>query len=282
MQNILVPTDFSPLAKIATDTATKMAMISHGEITFYHSATEIPQDWKNWPLNEKDKFPENQKIMSQLVRKMNSLKKHCKSLGIPCQSIVRTGPFLENLEEVVMQEKIDLIIMGSHGVSGKQEFFIGSNTQKVIRRVHSNLLIVKEPIDEIRFKKILFAASLGISDQEAFADFLSIIKIFKPEEIHLVTIDTPGFFNQPTILVKQRQKDFKKMASNLQLKTHFVRNFTIEAGIRKFSESKGVDLIVISNYERHPIKRIFSGSTVEMLANHSNLPVLSLDKISDF
>ena len=278
MQNILVPTDFSPTAKIAVDTAVKMAALTHAEITFYHCATELPPDWKSWPLPEKDKFPQNQKKIQQLTNKITSLKKQCRALAIPCRSIIRTGPFLENIEEVVTQEKIDLIIMGSHGASGKQEFFIGSNTQKVIRRVHTNLLIVKEPIHEIHFKKILFATGLGVSDQEAFADFLSLIKIFKPEEIHLVTIDTPGFFTQPTILVKERQMDFKKMASNVQIQTHFIRNFTVESGIRSFSEKIGVDLIAISNYERHPIKRIFSGSTVEMLANHSNLPVLSLER----
>ena len=278
MKKILVPTDFSTQAEIAVDAAIKIATITKSPILFYHCSEDLPMGWESWPLREKDKYPNSKKLMETLEEKMSQYKDRCDQEKLIAKSWIDTGKFVENIEDLIKKEGCDFVVMGSHGASGKQEFFIGSNTQKVIRKIHSNLLIIKEPVKDIHFRKILFGTDLSIPDQEAFSKFLSLIKIFEPQEIHLLTIDTPGFFTQPRILIKERQKDFEKMAFNYHFKTHFVRNFTVETGIRKFSQDLGIDLIAISNYERHPLKRIFSGSNVEMLANHSSVPVLSLDR----
>lgn len=281
MQNLLIPTDFSLQAGYAVDAAKKVAALTGGRLFLFHCATNLPQDWENWSEGEKEKFPEHKKNIQQLDEEMTRLKKDCESSGIICDTMIVTGQLLDEIENRIQEEKIDLIVMGSHGRGGRQDIFIGSNTQKVIRKIHCNILIIKEPLEKIHFKKILFASSLGMSDQEAFADFLSLIRIFRPEEIHLLTIDTPGFFTQPAILVKERQQDFLNMAEEYECSIHFISNFSVEDGIREFSEEMGVDLIAISNYEQHPIKRIFSGSTVEMLANHTNLPILSLGRTNE-
>lgn len=279
MKKILVPTDFSVQAEIAIDASIKIASITKSEILFYHASPELPKGWEHWPLREQDKFPESRKLEEILKLKMKDFVDRCLDQKLDSRYLINTGKLVDNIETLVKEEGIDLIIMGSHGASGKQEFFIGSNTQKVIRKVHADLLILKEPIEEVNFKKVLFSTNLSISDQEAFAHFLNWIKVFNLNEIHLLTIDTPGFFTQPRILVQERQQDFKKMAANYNFVSHFMGDLTVDTGIRKFAADLGVDLIVISNYERHPLKRIFSGSNVEMLANHSDLPVLSLDRL---
>lgn len=278
MKKILVPTDFSLQAAIAEDAAIKIAAIAHCEILFFHCASWLPADWKEGIAGDQKDDPENATKLQNLRMQMKNIRKKCQPHNVHCQTRISGGQLIDNIEALIAEETFDLTVMGSHGASGKQEFFIGSNTQKVIRKVHTNLLILKEPIDEINFEKVLFATNLSMADQEAFANFLSFIRIFNLKKIHLLTIDTPGFFTQPRILVEERQNDFRDMADKYEVETHFLRDFTVETGIRKFSEELGVDLIAISNYERHILKRIFSGSNVEMLANHSDLPVLSLDR----
>ncbi|MCB0687209.1 MAG: universal stress protein [Saprospiraceae bacterium] len=277
VKKILVPTDFSIQAEIAVDAARKIAHQLRNEIIFYHCSEELPSEWESWPLERQEQdsvhFPKYQ----FLVQKMQELTDRCSADMLTCTFIIESGNFLQKIEKLVGSEAYDLIIMGSHGASGKQEYFIGSNTQKVIRKVHNNLMIIKEPLSDSTFEKVLFATNLGLADQEAFSHFLKFIKPFQVKEIHLLTVDTPGFFTQPRVLVEERQQDFKKMATAYHCETHFAGNFTVEHGIRKFAGDLGVDLIAVSNRERHPLKRIFAGSNVEMLANHSDLPVLSLD-----
>ncbi|NND35176.1 MAG: universal stress protein [Saprospiraceae bacterium] len=274
---ILVPTDFSPQAQIALDFACEIALQSEAELLLYHCVENLPQGWTEWPDREKDKDPAQRKIMQEVGEKMQKISVKASNRGIRNQTLISTGDFFKSLSEVMEKHPIDLTIMGTHGISGKQEYFIGSNTQKVIRRVHGNILVVKEHVDKISFKKVLFASDLGQEEKQAFHAFLLFLRFFDTEEIHILTIDTPGFFSQPRVLVAELQKEFSQMAAGYDCTTHFIRNFTIEGGIRKFSEDLGVDLIGISNYQKHPIKRIFSGSNVEMLANHAATPVLSLD-----
>ena len=56
-----------------------------------------------------------------------------------------------------------------------------------------------------------------------------------------------------------------------------IQDLSVEHGIRVFAEELGADLIAISNHERHPVRRILRGSTVEALVNHAAIPVLSID-----
>lgn len=274
---ILVPTDFSDQAQVAIDVAVKIAQRVNGEIHFFHCTDNLPPGWSGWPTREKDEEPNHRKVYDKLEGKIKNLEFLASQHGVSYQSKIDSGIFLTTLTKYESLHDFDLVVMGSHGASGKQEYFIGSNTQKVIRKMHSNILIVKDPLEKIDFKKVIFATDLSQVGREAFNIFLSYLKVFKTTEVHILTIDTPGFITQPRALIEELQKDFKKMAAAFQYKTHFIRSFTVEQGIRNFSEDLGVSLIVISNLQRHPIKRIFSGSNVEMLANHTNIPVLSID-----
>ena len=278
---ILVPTDFSKQGQIAVDLAVQIAPKVGVELLFYHCIEDLPQGWMNWPSREGDQDIQYQNQVAESDLILSKISNSALHKGIVNKTLITTGPFLENLHAVINQHQIELVIMGTHGVSGKQEYLIGSNAQKVIRRVHTNVLVVKESIDHITFEKVLFASDLGREDKNAFNSFLSFIRFFDTQEIHLLTIDTPGFISQPRALVRELQNDFQSMAAGYDCKTHFVSNFTVEGGIRKFSQDLGIDLIGISNYQKHPIKRIFSGSNVEMLANHAAVPVLSLDSAED-
>ncbi len=52
----------------------------------------------------------------------------------------------------------DLIVMGSHGASGFQEMFIGSNTEKVVRNSDVPVLVVKREEPEFKADKFVFAS----------------------------------------------------------------------------------------------------------------------------
>ena len=277
---ILVPTDFSVFAQTASSVALELATLRNGSVHWLHCA-DLPEGWENWPLREQDLDPEAQQKYRKSLGKLKQLA-DASPQNIPCTYEVRSGKIYEAVDACYRSQDFDLIIMGTHGISGKQEYFVGSNTQKVIRKVHANILILKDTHHHIEFDQILFATGLSVDDRTMFRDFLTFIRPFNPSKIHILSIDTPGFFTQPTIVMQEGLKDFvaigKKFGYDCQ--SHYLRDFTVEAGIRHFSDQVGVDLVAISNHERHPIRRTFRGSTVELLANHANVPVLSLDRIS--
>jgi CMP-N-acetylneuraminic acid synthetase len=127
------------------------------------------------------------------------------------------------------------------------------------------------------FTEVLFATDLKSEDKNALRQFLSFLKPFKPEKIHILAINTMGYFSQPTLIMKELLKEFREIVQDIPCETHFYKDVSVRRGIQQFSKDQRISLIGISNHERHPIKRIFQGSNVEMLINHSYIPVLAID-----
>jgi hypothetical protein len=124
----------------------------------------------------------------------------------------------------------------------------------------------------------MFPSNLTLEDMNAFKSFLKFLKPFDVKELHILAVNTSGFFNQPAQLMLEMLVDFKELAKDYDCQTHFLSDYSVEAGVRHFSEKFNIELIGISNMVKHPLKRIFQGSNVEMLVNHSEVPVLSIDR----
>ncbi len=273
---LLLPTDFSIFADFALETALQIAQREPSEIHLYHSAN-IPDNWEDLPAATRYKDAANKAIALKVRNQLNKLEKYVQDQGVDCYTHYTGGKFLANIEEIIDEVAFDLIVMGSHGASGKEEWFIGSNTQKVIRKLHQNILVVKNKPQQLNFKEVLFVSGLDKADQDAFQHFLQFLSLFEVEQVHIMSVDTGSFFTQPSILMKEVLKDFAAIAKDYSVKTHFYRDISIDAGVRHFCQDFPIELIGISNHQRHPLKRIFQGSNVEMIANHSELPVLSID-----
>lgn len=276
MKNILVPTDFSACAGYAIDLG--FAFAEFFDATLYlFACIDLPDNWNELSDEEKESLPEKKQLFENANVLLDRWRDRADQEGIKLQTIISGGKFLKELQYQVTENKTDFVIMGSHGISGKQEYFIGSNTQKAIRKLHIPVFVIKNPLKEYAFKNVVFASNFDANEKEPFQKFLNFIKWFRPETIHLLSINTSGWFGQPSLLMKEAMKDFKELCEGYNCKTHFYRDLSVDVGIRHFAEEVEADLIVVSNQNRHPLKRIFSGSNVEALVNHCEVPVLSLD-----
>jgi nucleotide-binding universal stress UspA family protein len=276
MKNILVPTDFSACAGYAIDLGFAFAEFFDATLHLF-ACIDLPDDWNELSDEEKNKLPDKKQLIENVNVLLGEWKERADREGIKLQTIISGGKFLKELQNQVTENKTDFVVMGSHGVSGKQEYFIGSNTQKAIRKLHVPVFVIKNPLKEYSFKNIVFASNFDEKEKEPFQKFLKFIKWFTPETIHLLSINTSGWFAQPSLLMKEAMKDFKELCKGYNCRTHFYRDLSVDVGIRHFSEEVNADLIVVSNQYRSPLKRIFAGSNIEALVNHSEAPVLSLD-----
>jgi nucleotide-binding universal stress UspA family protein len=276
MKNILIPTDFSYFGSLSVKTGIEFSKSFGSALTVLHTA-ELPAGWVNGHGDKHPPDPTKQEIYDRAKDQLGELTQMAADEGVQVDTVCMGGNLITNIKTIIVDKDIDLIIMGSHGMSGKEEFFIGSNTQKVVRKVHVPVLVIKEPLEDFRFTKVLFASNLSEADQEAFQHFIAFLEPFNPEIVHVMAVDTTSYFAQPTLVMQTALEKFQEIASPLNCKTHFFKDYSVEAGIRHFSKDYGIDLIGISNHARHPLKRMFQGSNVELLVNHSDIPVLSID-----
>jgi len=277
MNSILVPTDFSACARHAFDAAVKLAQRFDARLHLL-SCINIPQNWEALTASEKAKKPEVEQLVYNTKLLLNDLAQQHPKLGI--KTHYQGGRLVNAVLDYVDQNGIDFVVMGSHGKSGKSEYFVGSNTQKVVRKLHCPVLVIKEPLQSIDFDKVVFASNFRESEKPAFQQFKKFVSHFMPE-IYLLEVHTASLVDPPYILSKESMADFARLCAPFSCKTVVQKDFNVDRGIRGFAEEVGAKLIGISNHHRRPLKRMLSGSNVEALVNHSNIPVLSIDYKKD-
>ena len=269
--SILVPTDFSECADFALEVALKICKKNNAQLHLFHSS-DLP---RNLDEDVIDKISGD--VTLNAKEKLQVRENLVKEEGVQCTVHYESGDFIEGIKDVLDGHNVDLVVMGSHGKSGRRDWLMGTNTQKVVRKYHKNVLVVKEAPNDDMFNKVVFVSGLYEEDKAVFEQFLEFVNPYGVQEVHILAINLLGWFNQPSILMKELLEDFKSIAKDYNCTTHFYSDYSVEAGIRHFVEENDVGLIGISNKTKHPIKRIFLGSNVEMVVNNSRVPVLSLD-----
>jgi nucleotide-binding universal stress UspA family protein len=273
MKHILVPTDFSDCAANALSVAIHLARHFSASVHLL-SCIDIPDNWESLSDEERQALPAVADTISSTNAQLQAVCDSHPDLEITYATC--SGKLIEEIQACIEDKTIDFVVMGSHGKSGFSELFIGSNTQKVVRTIPLPVLIIKGDVQSIDFKKVVFASSFNISEREPFLKFKEIVRPFEPE-IHLLGIKSSFFFDAPVSAMREAMGNFQLLAEPLKCKKYIFKNRDIENGIRSFSKEIGAELIAISNHNRKPLRRMLSGSTVEALINHSDLPVLSID-----
>ena len=268
MKSILVPTDFSNCARQAEQAAVQLAERFGARLHLLHQVSSSGRAEEEAAYQEALQREKNAEVLFRDLQAAHP--------GVDMEGHCSREKLSKAVADYVMKKGIDLVVMGSHGVSGKSEYFIGSNTQRIVRTIHRPVLVIKEPPARLQFDRVIFASSFNQSEREPFLRFKEFVKHFLPE-IHLVAIHTSSLFDPPYVVSKEAMEEFKALCAPFTCHTHVYRDFTIEHGIRSFANDVDARLIGISNYERHPLKRMLVGSNVEALINHAQIPVLSID-----
>ncbi len=85
------------------------------------------------------------KLEKQAEKYLAGIEKKLKAKGIPVKSEVLIGKPAERITKYAEDNKIDLIIMASHGRSGPSRWAMGSVTDKVFRASCVPVLMVRAP-----------------------------------------------------------------------------------------------------------------------------------------
>ncbi len=266
IRTIVVPTDFSECAGYALHSAALFARYFSATMRVIH-CSRVPDNWRLGDVVDDHSVPELELLAADLRNRYPDVPLVCDTCA---------GRLADVIRDYVSRHGADLLVMGSYGASGKSEYFIGSNTQKVVRSIHMPVLVVKEPMTELVFEKVVFASDFSAEEEGTFLRFKEIVKHFVPE-IHLLMVRTSSLFEVSPARSKEAMTHFLSLCPPLKGFVHQYQDFNVDQGIRSFAHAIGASLVGISNHHRHPLRRLLTGSNVEALINHSALPVLSMD-----
>ena len=191
--------------------------------------------------------------------------------------IIKHFKVFSEVNDVALQHNADLIVMGSHGTNGLAEFFVGSNTERVVRNANIPVLVVKNDVSDVNFDVVAFACDFS---EEAIKPYLNAVNMFKNTntKLYIIHVNLPNDkFLSSLDLEKKAANFFTKAERNLdKMKdVHYVCDYTVEEGVLNTANKFGADLIVVPTHGRKGLAHFFQGSIGEDVANHSTLPVMT-------
>lgn len=274
MKKIIIPIDFSEHSEYALKTAAKLAKKHDAELLALHmlEMSDIMLSASDGLQNQKTAF------FLQLAEQkfINFLKKDYLD-EIKVTPIIKHFKVFSEVNDVALKHDADLIVMGSHGSNGLAEFFVGSNTERVVRNANIPVLVIKNDVSDVNFDVIAFACDFS---EEAIKPYLNAKNMFGEigSKLYLVHVNLPNDkFSSSVEIEKKVVNFFTKAEQNLdKMKdVHYICEYTVEAGVLNCADKIGADLIVVPTHGRKGLAHFFEGSIGEDVANHSTLPVMT-------
>ena len=134
IQHILVPTDFSEPARAALTLATTFAREFHSRLFLLHV---VPEPYAYPWGTELSTLPMNDILAETEEASRQQLSKLAAESGLPADRVtVRAivGTPVDEVLSVIASEKIDLVVLGTHGRGLVGHLLLGSVAERVVRR----------------------------------------------------------------------------------------------------------------------------------------------------
>ena len=273
MKRILVPVDFSKEAECAAKVAASIARRTGSEIYLVHML-ELPVTTIDpAEMNTIGSEPQIIYFMKLAHEKFDKFKQLPFFEGL---RVIESIQFQHAFSGIIAESEknmIDLIVMGSQGASGLQEMFIGSNTEKVVRRSKVPVLVIKKGVDDFAVKDMIFASDFNKESKSTFHRVISFAELFDAK-IHLLYINTIHNFNT-TKNIESRIANFMDDFDFTNYTTNIYNDISIEKGILSYARDIDADLIALNTHGRSGLSQLFNGSIGQELANHALRPVIT-------
>ncbi|MBG6132999.1 nucleotide-binding universal stress UspA family protein [Aquimarina sp. EL_43] len=273
IKSILVPTDFSKQAESALKVAAQIAKKNNAKIYLLH-ILELPMHLTDlMSSGAPGPAPEAVFFMKQTHKKFEEVLNQDYLKDIDVIETVNFEDVLHGIINSSTKNNIDIIIMGSHGSTGFEELFIGSNAEKVVRTSKKPVLVIKEDCDIFEINDFVYATNFDDEDKPcllAAHDFSKSIQA----KLHLVWINTANGFKT----TYETEEKMNNMISNLAIEGYSLNIYndnTVEKGILNFADSINAGMIGISTHGRKGISHFINGSLGEDVVNHAKRPVLT-------
>jgi len=289
INQILVPTDFSENAAHALSYAVELAKQCSATLHLLHTPV-IP----TYLLMDLSYSPGPEAVTRILNDSQDALDEQAKTVaatGIKHFTAIREGTVHEVIRDYAKEHDVDLVIVGTHGRTGVSKLMYGSVTERVIKTVHTPIIVVPPEGGQIP-SSIVMAYDFSAPGKRA-AEVARAIHGVCHGPLHMVHsyLDVWGEYTDRGAVVgeaaeKRREALHRGLEDMLQsdakelfsidaqtIQTHLVTGDPAE-GVLRVADDVGATLICAGTTGKSGIERLLIGSVARRLLHDSKVPLL--------
>ncbi|MBX2967559.1 MAG: universal stress protein [Cyclobacteriaceae bacterium] len=270
MLNILVPTDFSDLSKVAIRYAIAMAKKMNGKVTLLH-VVNTAQHASGARLRLRSLIDEFVKMAEKDFKPVLAEANKANKGGKPIRHAIELGPsFVDVVSRFAKKSKASLIITGTHGASGLKKVVMGSNTASLLEASNIPVLAIPATSSFKKIKLVVYATDL-LNAAKEFKTLLSVVGKEKPL-IHIVHVTT----DKEAATVAESKLD--KMVIKSKYKNVVVRvlvNENTPLAINNYIKKVKVDVLTMFPHKHSFFEKLFNRSVTKQLSFLNSAPLLA-------
>ncbi|MES2561068.1 MAG: universal stress protein [Bacteroidota bacterium] len=196
--------------------------------------------------------------------------------GAPYRYLHKSGSVFKGILNAAEEIDANLIIMGTHGVMGFQEFWMGSNAYKVVSSSKCPVLTMRENGATNDFRTIVLPIDTSFESRQKVPFAVSLAKKFGAT-IHVLGVSVD----------KDKETEYQVSAYCRQVLHSFdddnipyIHEKRLGGNIttitEEYAQSVKADIILIMTEQEPQIGSFFLGKFAQQMVNHSNIPIMSI------
>jgi nucleotide-binding universal stress UspA family protein len=279
MKNLLFLTDFSANAKHAAEYGFNLAKQIKANVILCNIFT-IPAETPHstmlvWPMDDADALEESS--MEELKKvKIHLLQKHQGDFEPIVHIMTEEGLVTDRVEDIVNANRIDMVVMGTHGASGLSTLLLGNHARNMIDNTTKPLLLVPHTAKQNSVKKIAYASDFN-NKKEDLAAIYNLIVFAKALNAEILIIHIQEE-KQPSASFKKWLDEFLIELSNKanyhNIYYRIEKRPNTEYGLDWLCEFGQVDMLAMLHRPQSFFKNLISGSHTKKMADHIKIPLL--------
>ncbi len=289
IKQILVPTDFSENAQHAVDYACELAKKCSAKLHLLHTPV-VP----TYLLMDLSYSPGPEAVTRILNDAQDALDRQAKGLagsGIELFTAIREGTIHEVIRDYAKEHDVDLVVVGTHGRTGVSKLMYGSVTERVIKTVHTPIIVI--PPEGGRLPSTIVMGYDFSGPSKRAAEIARAIHEVFHGPLHMVHcyLDVWGEYTDRGAVVgeaAEKRREALHLGLQEMLQTDADKLFSADVqgvrihlltgdpaeGLLRVAEDVDATLICAGTTGKSGIERLLIGSVARRLLHDSKVPLL--------
>jgi nucleotide-binding universal stress UspA family protein len=267
MKDIIVPLDFSDDAVKGLELAILLSQKTPVKIQMVYVQRKAAE---GIPSSAEEEYKQAERKFHKIIEYYSS------KLGSDSQLtyIIKKGKVYQEIVAQAQAFPESVIVASTHGASGFEELFIGSNAHRIISATDRPVITIrKSPVPE-NIARIVLPINTTVNSRQKVIFTAHLAQIFG-SEIHVVSVSSSHskkIVSRLNAYSQQVINFLKSKELNYKSATLFGNNYT--SMIIDYAESIHADLISMINESGGSLTDLIVSGTAQQMISKSSIPVL--------
>ncbi len=180
------------------------------------------------------------------------------------------------MKNIVKEEGIDLIIMGTQGATGAKEIFLGTQTMFAIKKMKCPVLAVPANFEYEAPKEILFPTDYKLDKTNKYLTMLREFCDHNISRLHILN----AYYGTPLSKAQIEIKAFLDayFIDNAHL-FHIAEKTDVLGAVAEFQKKSKINLIVMIHNKHNFFENMLFKSVINQVVYHTNVPFLVIPSV---